>query len=165
MSSIIRTNLGITITDRQLSSLFYHSGGWAQGVITRHLAQLQSDNPIPRGRPKVSESHTEHKLIQFSVQREAEKKPATMQDVIDFMDEHHTSVDRFWMKRFMERNQAVLSFRKARFLEKERHEMPEDDIERYCEALTICLQKSQQSLSGMQTKRELESRKSRKSQT
>jgi hypothetical protein len=33
MISIIRTNLGMQITNRQLSALFHHSGGWAQEMI------------------------------------------------------------------------------------------------------------------------------------
>jgi hypothetical protein len=60
-----------------------------------------------------------------------------MQDAIDFMNEHHTPVDRFWVQRFVERNQAVLGFQKARFFETERHEVSEEDIKRYFEALTI----------------------------
>jgi hypothetical protein len=54
-------------------------------MIARHLAQLQSDNSTQRGRPKASESNTEHKLVQFYLQRQAEKKPVTVQDAIEFM--------------------------------------------------------------------------------
>jgi hypothetical protein len=41
----------------------------------------------------------------------------------------------------VERNEAVLSFQKERFLEKERHKVSEEDIKRYFETLTIYLQK------------------------
>jgi hypothetical protein len=64
-----------------------------------------------------------------------------VQDAVDFINEHHTPGGRFWVKQFMEREQAALSFQKARFLKKERHEASEEDIKRYFEALTIHLQK------------------------
>jgi hypothetical protein len=141
MNNIVRTDPAIQITDRQLNRPFHHSGGWAQGMIAQHLAQFQSDNQIRRGRREVSESDTEHKLIQFCLQRQAEKKPVTAQGAIDFMNEHHIPGDRFWVRRFLGRNQAVFSFQKERFLGKERHEVSEEDSKRYFEALTTHLQK------------------------
>jgi hypothetical protein len=57
-------------------------------------AVIQSDNPIPHGCPKVSESDTKHKLIEFCLQKQVEKKPVIVQDAIDFMTEHRTRVDR-----------------------------------------------------------------------
>jgi hypothetical protein len=64
-----------------------------------------------------------------------------VQEATDFLNERHTLVDRFWVERFIERNQAIASFQKARFLEKERHEVSEKDIKSYFEALAIHLQK------------------------
>jgi hypothetical protein len=57
------------------------------------------------------------------------------------MNEQHTLEDRFWIKRFVERNQAVLGFQKARFVEKEADDVSKEEIQRYFEALTIHLQK------------------------
>jgi hypothetical protein len=76
------------------------------------------------------------------------------------MNKQHTLEDRFWIKRFLERNQAVLGFQKARFVEKERDDMSEEDIQRYFEALTMHLQKSHHSSSRMRTKCDLESQSS-----
>jgi hypothetical protein len=45
-----------------------------------------------------------------------------MQDAIDFVIGYYTLADRFWVQPFVERSQAVLSFQKARFLEKGHHE-------------------------------------------
>jgi hypothetical protein len=104
-------------------------------MIARHLAKLQSDNPVPRSRTKVSERDAKHKLIQFYLQRQAEKKRVTIQGANDFVNEHHAPEDRFWVKRFVERNQAVVSFQKTRFFEEERHEVSEEDIERHFEEL------------------------------
>jgi hypothetical protein len=41
----------------------------------------------------------------------------------------------------VERNQTVLGFQKARFIETERDDVSEEEIQRYFEALTIHLQK------------------------
>jgi hypothetical protein len=69
--------MSIDITDAKLSRLFGHSGGWAQGMITRHLHEITSANPVARGRPRLVESEGEKSLIQFCLKRQAEKRPCT----------------------------------------------------------------------------------------
>jgi hypothetical protein len=74
------------------------------------------------------------------LQRQAEKKPVTVQAPIDFVNERRTPVDRLSVKRFVERNRAMIIFQHTRFIEKERHEVSEEYIKRYFEAPTIHLQ-------------------------
>jgi hypothetical protein len=85
----------IQITDAELSQLFRHSGGWAQGMIARHLTHLHADKPTTRGRPKVVQSNSEEKLIQFCLSQQSQKSFVTIQNAIDFMEDNHVQVDRF----------------------------------------------------------------------
>jgi hypothetical protein len=75
----------IQITDVELNTLFGHSGGWAEGMIARHLHSANSENPTEDGRPKAIDSDKEKKHIQFCLVLQSEKNPVTVQDFIDFM--------------------------------------------------------------------------------
>jgi hypothetical protein len=100
LAQTIRQDNSINIKDAGLSQLFGHSGGWAQGMIARHLHQVQTDNPVSRGRPRLAESEREKNLILFCLKRQAEKQPASVENVIDFMRESGVQVDRFWVNGF-----------------------------------------------------------------
>jgi hypothetical protein len=56
------------------------------------------------------------------------------------MHDNRVQVDRFWVRRFAERNDETLTLQQARLLEKDRHEISEDDLNRYFHAITIQLQ-------------------------
>jgi hypothetical protein len=98
-----------------------------------------NENPAARGRPKAIDSDNEKKLIQFCLIRQSEKDPVTVQNVIDFTHDNRVQVDRFWVRRFIERNSETLTFQQARLLEKGRHEISEDDLNRYFNAVAIQL--------------------------
>jgi hypothetical protein len=123
--------MSIDITDAERSRLFGHSGGWAPGMITRHLHEITSVNPIARGRPRLVESEGEQTLIQFCLKRQAEKRPASVEDFIEFMGESGVQIDRFWVDRFVERNSATLILRQATYLGQDRHAVVADDLKRY----------------------------------
>jgi hypothetical protein len=57
------------------------------------------------------------------------------------MSEKNVQVDGFWVRRFVERNRAILTFQKAKLLEKERHEVSAKDMKRYFEAVSVHVHK------------------------
>jgi hypothetical protein len=127
----IRQDNFTNIKDAELSQLFGYSGGRAQGMIPRHFHQVQVDNPVSRGRPRLAESERATNLIVFCLKRQAEKQPVSVENVIDFMRESGVQVDRFWVHRFLKRNVDTLALREASFLEKDRHNVITDDLKRY----------------------------------
>jgi hypothetical protein len=140
LAGTIRQEISIDITDAEPSRLFGHSGGWAQGMITRHLHEITSANPVARGRPRLVESEGEKSLIQFCLKRQAEKRPASVEDVIEFMGESGVQVDRFWGNRFVVRNSGTLTLRQATYLEEDRHTVVADDLKRYFDCAANHLQ-------------------------
>jgi F0F1-type ATP synthase membrane subunit c/vacuolar-type H+-ATPase subunit K len=60
---ILRNNMQIQTTGTQIGTLFGYSGGWAQGMIARHLHSANSENPTARGCPKAIHSDKEKKLM------------------------------------------------------------------------------------------------------
>jgi hypothetical protein len=56
------------------------------------------------------------------------------------MHDNQVQVDRFWVRRFVERNSETLTLQQERLLEKEHHETSEDDLNRYFDAVTIHIQ-------------------------
>jgi hypothetical protein len=92
----------------ELNPLFNHSDGWAQEMIARCLHSANSENTSAHGRPKAIDSD-QKKLTQFSFVRQSEKNPVTIQDAIDFMHDNWVQVNRFWVRRFVERNTETLT--------------------------------------------------------
>jgi hypothetical protein len=137
LANALGNHMQIQITDVKLSTPFGHSGGWAQGMIARHLHIANSENPTARWPPKAIDSDKEKKFIQFCLVRQSEKNPVTIHDAIDFMHDSRVQIDRFWVRRFVECNSETLTLQQARLLEKEYHEISEDDLNRYCAAVTI----------------------------
>jgi hypothetical protein len=123
--------MGIYIAGAELSRFFGHSGDWAQRMISRHLAPLNTDKPVSRGRPKVVGSNTGRQLIDFCLLQQSRKRPVTVEDAIQFMSENGVRVDRFWVRRFVERNSEKLAFQQAQLLDKDRHNVQENDVKRY----------------------------------
>jgi hypothetical protein len=62
------------------------------------------------------------------LEAQAERKPATVESVIDCMRGAGKDVDRFWVKRFIERNTEKLAFRQAVFLEEDRCNVNPNDV-------------------------------------
>jgi hypothetical protein len=93
-------------------------GGWVNRMITRRLQHLSSDKPIVRGRPKSVQSEAERRLIEFCLTHQREKSHVTIQAVIDFMAQNGTQINRFWINRFVKRNNNVLTIQAANPLEK-----------------------------------------------
>jgi hypothetical protein len=52
--NMLRNNMQTQITGVELSTLFDHSGGGVQGMISLCLHSPNSENPTARGRPKQS---------------------------------------------------------------------------------------------------------------
>jgi hypothetical protein len=65
------------------------------------------------------------------LRRQAERKPATVEDVIDYIRGAGKSVDRFWVKRIIERNTEKLALRQVVFLEEDRHNLNPNDVKAY----------------------------------
>jgi hypothetical protein len=58
--------MSIDMADAELSQLFDHSGGWAQGMIARYMRQIQSGDPLTRGRPRLAESKREKNSFTYA---------------------------------------------------------------------------------------------------
>jgi hypothetical protein len=61
--------------------------------------------------------------------------------VIDFMAQNGTQTNRFWTNRFVKRNNNVLLIQTANLLEKERHNVSEEDLRNYFATVSIQLEK------------------------
>jgi hypothetical protein len=55
------------------------------------------------------------------------------------MRDNNAQVDRFWVRRFVERNSNTFVFKQTKLLEKARHEMSVDNLKRYFDAVAIHL--------------------------
>jgi hypothetical protein len=64
------------------------------------------------------------------------------------MNQNGLQIDRFWVSRFIKRNRETFTKQTARSLEKERHEISEQDIKSYFDAISLYLQKVTSHLSG-----------------
>jgi hypothetical protein len=126
-----RDDLQIPTTDAELSQLFGRKGGCAQGMISCPVHQKCAENPTFIGRPRLVESTQEQNFVQFCSGRQAERRPAAVQDIIDFMNHHGQHADRYWVNRFVERNAEALPMHPSAFLDADHHNPTPDDIKRY----------------------------------
>jgi hypothetical protein len=127
LANTIREGMPIVITNAQLSQLFGDPGGWAQGMIARHIT-TKSKLAILFPGPQMVESGVKWNLVQFCFPRQAERHPASVEDIIDYMREADKQVDRFWVNRFVERNTEKLALRQATFLEASIHKVNSDEV-------------------------------------
>jgi hypothetical protein len=109
-------------------------------MIVRHLHSGNSENSTARRHPKAINSDKEKKFIQFCLVRQSEKNQVTAEDAMDFMQDDRVQVERFLVRRFVEPNSETLALQQARILDKGRHEISEDDLNRYFDVVTIQLQ-------------------------
>jgi hypothetical protein len=100
-------------------------------MMARSGQKVQAGYPLSCGPPRLVESEQEQALIQFCFSPQAERKPATVEDVTDYIRGVGKEVDRFWVKRFAECNTEKLSLRQAVFLEEDRHNVNPNDIQRH----------------------------------
>jgi hypothetical protein len=140
IATSLRNEFQMPITDTELSVLFGHTGGWANGIITRHLQHLTSDKPIARGRPKSVQAEAERRLIQFCLTWQREKNHVTIHAAIDFMTQNGTQINQFWINRLVKRNNNVITIQTANLLEK-RHNLSEGDLRDYFDTVSIQLKK------------------------
>jgi hypothetical protein len=61
----------------------------------------------------------------------------TIQAAIDFMTQNHSQINRFEINRFVKRNNNVLTIQTANLLEKERHQVSEEDLRYYFDTVSI----------------------------
>jgi hypothetical protein len=59
LSVAIRVEIKLLLTDGELSQFFGQAGGWAQGMISRHLQYLGLEKLSARGCPIARESNRE----------------------------------------------------------------------------------------------------------
>jgi hypothetical protein len=86
---------------------------------SRHLQHLTSDKPITRDRPKSDQSEADRRLIEFCLTQQREENHVTYRAAIDFMAQNGTQINRFWINRFVKRNNNVITIQTANRLEKE----------------------------------------------
>jgi hypothetical protein len=97
-------------------------------MMTQYDQEAEAGHPLSRSWPQIVESEVEQNLVQFCFSQQAERHPASTEDVIDYMREAGKQIDRFWVNRFMERNAEKLALRQAAFLEGDRHNISPDEI-------------------------------------
>jgi hypothetical protein len=73
------------------------------------------------------------------LRRQLERHLVTTDDPPEFMWEARKQVDRFWVYRFVGRNKDKLAVHKAGLIEKKRHEVSADDLERSFETIGVYL--------------------------
>jgi hypothetical protein len=86
MAATIREDMRTDITNVELSRLCGHLGVWLQSMISRYPRQLQGETPVSKGRPKIVPLEIEGKLIALVLDRQAERNPMTVEDVIELME-------------------------------------------------------------------------------
>jgi hypothetical protein len=64
-----------------------------------------------------------------------------IQAVIDFMAQNGTQINRFWINRFVKRNNNVLTIQTTNLLGKERHNVSEEDLRNHSDTVSIQLGK------------------------
>jgi membrane carboxypeptidase/penicillin-binding protein len=66
-----------------------------------------------------------------------EKSHVTIQAAIDLMAQNGTQINWFWINRFVKRNGNVFTIQTANLLEKERHNVSEEDLRNYFDTMSI----------------------------
>jgi hypothetical protein len=61
----------------------------------------------------------------------------TLQAAIDFMAQNGTQINRFWINRFVKRNNNVLTTQTTNLLEQEGHNVSEEDLPNYFAIVSI----------------------------
>jgi hypothetical protein len=59
--------------------------------------------------------------------------------VLDYLGEKSIVVDRFWVSRFVNRYSQLLAVQRAKYLEKDHHDVSADDIKVYFESISAQL--------------------------
>jgi hypothetical protein len=67
----------------ELSSLFNHNGTWATGMIHNSNTALWHSSRIGSRRPNLVNPGLEHELVQFCLNRQRKRNPATICDVMN----------------------------------------------------------------------------------
>jgi hypothetical protein len=134
-----RNNLQIQISGVELSTLFGHSDGWAQGMIAWPLDSRNNENPIAHGRPNVITSDQEKRFTQSCLVREFEKNSVSAQDAIGFIHDNRVQIDRFSVGRFIEHLSETLTFQQAQLSDKGRQEISENNWNHYFHVVMIQL--------------------------
>jgi hypothetical protein len=104
-------------------------------MISEHLHQLSAACTLHPGRPRLVSEEVEEEVVRFCLKTQHDRTPATFVDVIDFLQAKGVTVDRFWVRHFVQRQQKRLCIQKAKLLEKDRHDVSPDDVKRYFDIL------------------------------
>jgi hypothetical protein len=135
LSGILERELKVSITGAELSKVFERKGSWAHGMVAEHLHAFDSPGPSHPGRPGLVDHTLEDDVVRFRLRRQQERQPVTFSDVIDCLGDKSIVVDRFWVYRFASRHSQMLAVQRAKYLEKDRHDVSADDIRVYFESI------------------------------
>jgi hypothetical protein len=139
LSEILERELKVSITGAELSTVFGRKGSWAHGMIAEHLHALDSPDPLHPGLPGLVDHTLKDNVMRFCLRRQQERQPVTFSDVIDSLGEKSIVVDRFWVYRFVGQHGQMLSVQRAKYFEKDRHDVSADDIRVYFESISAQL--------------------------
>jgi hypothetical protein len=118
-------------------------------MIAEHDHQLDSPDPLHPGRPTLVDVPLENDAVRFCLRCRQERRPVTFFDVIGYLAEKLIFVNRFWVHCFMRRHSAKFAVQRAKYLEKERHDVSAEDLKAYSASMTAHLTSVPSELFGM----------------
>jgi hypothetical protein len=106
-------------------------------MIVEYRPQFSAAQALHSGPPRLVNESLKESVVRFCLTRQHDRAPATVSGVIDFLSAQGVTVDRFWVRNFVQREKQQLCHQTARVLEKDRGNVSPDDIKQYFETLSV----------------------------
>jgi hypothetical protein len=100
-------------------------------MIYEYLHQLFSSHALHPGRPRLVSEDLKAEIVRFCLTRQHDEASVTVFGMINLLAVQDVNVDRFWVRNFVMRHKEQLHFQKARVPEKNRHDVPPDEVKSY----------------------------------
>jgi hypothetical protein len=99
--------------------------------MCEYLHQVSSSHALHSGRPRLVSEDLEAELVRFCLTHQHDKARVTVLDMINLLAVQYVNVNRSWVRNFVMRHKEQMCFRKARVLEKNRHDVSPDEVRNY----------------------------------
>jgi hypothetical protein len=108
-------------------------------MIAEHIHQLDPPDPLRPGRPRLVDVPLEDGPVRSCLRHQQERQLVTFFDVIDYLAEKSIFVNHFLVSRFVRRHSEKFTVQRAKYLEKERYQVSDEDLKAYFSSINAHL--------------------------